>query len=411
MKQTDQSSKKNFLHVIIIGIITAAFTGLWLGIYNWLNVVIWSNDFVQTHHFMLPLGVVIFSLLIGLSQKYLKAPNMIHSGGLVEALSGKNGEVNLKTFPGALIVSYLSILSGVSIGPEGSIGLLVTDIVSWFKDKFSGAGKNSQKLFSVGLASAYNGIIGSPLFTGVLTTEIQEEKNMKAIIWNLLGGIIGFVFFTLLHLHVFAKYIPFSPISSLKLEYFIYAFLLAFIGATLAIFVGVSFQFSEKLLDQFFKNKPLFRILTAGGITAIVVYFFPEVMFAGETQIFPMIANPASYGILLLLFFAVIKIILMSLSFKSGFIGGPTFPILFSSVMIGLALSLIFPWIPVSIIIPCIEVSAFSIALEAPLTAILLVAVINTSDANATALLILSAVTGIGLGNISKKNKKKQYDQ
>lgn len=401
--KNNKSTYTNILYLVVIGIITAAFTGIWLGIYDWLNVLIWSNNYVQTHRFVIPIGVLVFTLLIGLSQKYLHAPDMIHGGGLVDALQGGNKKVNLKTFPGTLIVSYLSILSGASIGPEGSIGLLVTDIVAWFNNKIIKSEKNFQRFLSVGLASAYNGIIGNPLFTGILTTEIQKEGTMKAVIWNLLGGIIGFSFFTLLQIHVFAKYIPFNPIKTLKLEYFIYAFLLAFVGAVLAIFVVISFRFAENLLDRFFKTNMLFRILTAGGITAVVVYFFPEVMFAGETQIFPMIANPAAYGIVLLVVFAILKILLMALSFKSGYIGGPSFPLLFSSVMIGLALSLIFPWIPVSILIPCIEVSAFALALGAPLTAILLVAVINTADINSIALLVLSAVVGIGVGNIARQ--------
>lgn len=405
-----QTNKKDILLIILIALIGVSFTAVWLGIYNWLNVIIWSNKFVTTHRFMLPAGVVVFSLFIGLFQKYLDAPNMINGGGLVDSLTGGSGKVNLKTFPGAIIVSYLSILSGASIGPEGSIGLLLSDILTWFKIKFNVAEKNFQRILSVGFASAYNGIIGSPLLTAILSTEIQGQ-NMKLVIWNLLGGIVGFAFFTILQLHVFAKYVAFSPINQLKLEYFIYAFILAFVGAALAIFAGLSNQFAEKILDRYFKTHSFLRIMTVGGTTAVVVYFFPEVMFAGETQIFPMIANPAAYGILLLFLFAILKILLMAFSFKSGYIGGPTFPILFSCVMVGLALSLLLPWIPISILIPCIEVSAFALALNTPLTAILLVAVISTSDANSIALLILSAVVGTSLGYFMKQIKQSRINK
>ncbi len=408
MKNKSQNPWKNFFLLIIIGLIFAAFTAVWLGLYTALNEIIWSNNFIYTHRFMLPLGVIIFSLFIGLSQKYLHAPDMIHGGGLVDTLKGEDEKGTNKSFLGTILVSYLSILSGASIGPEGSIGLLVSDIIFWLKTKFAITENTFQRLLSVGLASAYNGIIGNPLFTGILTTEIQKDGNMKPVIWNLFGGIIGFSFFTLLQLHVFAKYIPFTPITTLKLDYFIYAFFLALVGAAVAIFVGVSFKTAEKLLDRLFTSKPLLRILTTGGLTAVAVYFFPEVMFAGETQIFPIIAHPAAYGILLLLFLAILKILLLALAFKSGFIGGPTFPLLFSCVMVGLSLSLIFPWIPVSILITCIEVSAFALVLGAPLTAILLVAVINTSDTNAVALLVLSGIVGVGVGTIVKrKNKNK----
>ena len=103
-------------------------------------------------------------------------------------------------------------------------------------------------------------------------------------------------------------------------------------------------------------------------------------MFAGETQIFPMIKNPAQFGVWLLLLFALLKILLLALSFKSGFLGGPTFPTQFSATMVAMALSLLFPTIPVSILVLCIESAAVALLLNAPLTAILLVAVMGTVD-------------------------------
>ena len=48
---------------------------------------------------------------------------------------------------------------------------------------------------------------------------------------------------------------------------------------------------------------------------------------------------------------AVVKLLLLALSFKSGYIGGPLFPIIFSSTQIGLALNLVFPGVPVSIFV------------------------------------------------------------
>src|SRR5579872_3719472 len=112
MKQNSPIKGKNVLFILILGVVTAAFTGVWLAFYNWLNVLIWSNNYVQTHRYLLSLGVIIFSLLIGLCQKYLRAPNMIHGGSLTETFTGGDKKVDLKTFPGALIISYLSILSG-----------------------------------------------------------------------------------------------------------------------------------------------------------------------------------------------------------------------------------------------------------------------------------------------------------
>jgi H+/Cl- antiporter ClcA len=121
-------------------------------------------------------------------------------------------------------------------------------------------------------------------------------------------------------------------------------------------------------------------------------------MFAGETQIFPMINHPAQFGVLLLLLFALLKILLLALSFKSGFLGGPTFPTLFSATMVAMALSLLFPTIPVSILVLCIESAAVALLLNAPLTAILLVAVVGTADPYMIALMCLSTTTAMFLG-------------
>jgi H+/Cl- antiporter ClcA len=133
-------------------------------------------------------------------------------------------------------------------------------------------------------------------------------------------------------------------------------------------------------------------------VIAAVVYFVPEVMFAGVRQIFPMINNPARFGVWLLLLFALLKILLLALSFKSEYLGGPIFPTLFASTMVALALNLMFPTVPVSILVLCIESAAVGLLLGAPLTAILLVAVVGTYNPYSLALMCLSTATAMFVG-------------
>jgi hypothetical protein len=71
--------------------------------------------------------------------------------------------------------------------------------------------------------------------------------------------------------------------------------------------------------------------------------------------------------------------------------------------MIATALSLLFPTVPPSILVMCIEGPAVALALNAPLTAILLVAVIGTSDPDIVALMVLSTVVGLLLGVAAKE--------
>jgi H+/Cl- antiporter ClcA len=121
-------------------------------------------------------------------------------------------------------------------------------------------------------------------------------------------------------------------------------------------------------------------------------------MFSGETTIHAIMDNPAQTGIAMLLFMAVLKVFLLALSFKSGYLGGPIFPTVFSCAMIGLALSLVFPGIPAGIFVLCILGAVVTLALGAPLTAILLAVVMSASDQNMTILIIISSVVALVIG-------------
>jgi H+/Cl- antiporter ClcA len=386
--------------VILFGFVAITFTALWLWIYGWLDKVIWLNDFTISHTWTIPVGVLCFSLLVGLTQKYLRAPTVIH-GGFTELMrEGGREKTDYSTFPGALLSSYFSLLSGASVGPEGPLAFLIQDISAWLGEKLKVAEGSTIGLSVAALASAFNGIVGSPVFTAVFATEFQvggKELSYAFLAWNLLAGAIGYIFFTLLHLPVFAQYIPFTPISALTLPYVLYAILLGLLGSLLAIFIGGCFQFFGKVMEKF-EDRVVLRTLVAGVIIAIVVYFVPEVMFAGVRQIFPMINNPARFGVWLLLLFALLKILLLALSFKSGYLGGPIFPTLFASTMVALALNLLFPTIPISILVLCIESAAVGLLLGAPLTAILLVAVVGTYNPYLIALMCLSTATAMFVG-------------
>src|SRR5437773_12008810 len=121
-------------------------------------------------------------------------------------------------------------------------------------EKLKVAEESKLGLSLAALASAYNGIIGSPLFTGVLATEFQiggKELGFAFLAWNLLAGVIGYLFFTLLKLPIFAHYLPFQPISALTFQDAIYAILLGLVGTLLTLFIAVCFQVFGKVMGRF----------------------------------------------------------------------------------------------------------------------------------------------------------------
>jgi H+/Cl- antiporter ClcA len=398
--------------IILIALIAIAFTALWLGAFNWLNSALWSNGFIAHNRWTIPVGVIVISLLVGLTQQYLRAPTVIH-GGFVEAIQGKTGPNDPATFPGTLLSSLLSLVSGASVGPEGAIAFLVLQIATWVRDRLKLAKSTALGFDVAASASAFNGIIGNPLFTGVLATELQVGGNANFIFlaWNLLAGVIGYLFFTLLGLPVFAKYVAFTPITEINLGYVFATILLALVGGLVAIFVGVLFQGFQRVITRVFQERVVLRTLAAGVIIGVICYFVPEVMFSGEKEIFGPVDNPLKYGVLVLIGLGLLKLLLLALSMKSGFLGGPTFPLLFSCTMFALAINILVPSVPIAICVISIEGAALSLALGAPLTAILLVATIATSNPYEIALLALAAVVGLFMGAILKTLMAQRADR
>jgi len=397
--------------IVFIALLAIAFTAGYIILYAALISAVWfDNDFLGANRWMIPVGVMAFSLLVGLCRKYLHAPTVME-GGFIESMKGGGHKVDYRTFPGALLSSLFSLLSGVSVGPEGGIVILIGDITAFLQKKLRIARESADAAFGVNvaaLASAFNGIIGNPLFTGVFATEFQvggKRDALKFLTWNLLAGSIGFLFYLALGLPSFARSIVFAPIGELHPGYVLYAIILGVVGSLLAAFAGISMQGTARVMERVFNDRIFAPVLTAGAITSVIGYFIPNLLFSGESQIHAIIADPVTIGAGMLLAMAVLKILLLALAFRSGYIGGPLFPILFSATMLGLAINLIFPGAPVSICVLCIEASALSLAMGAPLTAILLVAVVGTADTPMLLLLTISSVTAMVLADILRRRK------
>ncbi|MEI6293400.1 MAG: chloride channel protein [Methanomicrobiales archaeon] len=401
--------------IILIAVIAIAFTAIWLKTYESLNAVIWMNEYVKANRWTIPAGVILFSLLVGLCLKYLHAPDVIH-GGFTDSMKGEGAHSDYKTFPGTLLSSFFSLFSGASVGPEGPVAFLIMEISAWTREKLKIINEAALGFDVAALASAYNGIIGSPLFTAVFATEfnVGNKDALKFLAWNLLAGIIGYLFFSLLGMQSFASLLAFPPIEKITLTYVIYAIILGVLGALIAVFMGLVMKGMGDAIQRAFKDRIMTRILFAGVIIAIIGYFIPELMFSGESSIHSVINDPARFGIAMLFFMALLKILLLALSFKSGYLGGPIFPTLFTCTMVGLGLSLMFPGIPVGILVMCLEVAVITLALGVPLTAILLIVVIGNVDPNTLALLVLSSVValimGIGVRELREKRAGKEGD-
>ena len=135
------------------------------------------------------------------------------------------------------------------------------------------------------------------------------------------------------------------------------------------------------------------RALVAGVIFSVVGVLAPVMMFSGETQVQTVIKDAAGYGVAVLLVMALGKLALLSVGFRSGFLGGPTFPLIFASTSVALALNLAFPSVPVAIFVAGVMAGAVYALFRTPLMVVLLTGFMLDEGATMMALIVLAVAT------------------
>ena len=165
--------------------------------------------------------------------------------------------------------------------------------------------------------------------------------------------------------------------------------LFGLLGLVLAVIAGAMFRVAAAFFARF-KGREVERALVAGVVFSAVGMVAPIVLFSGETQIQAIVADPAQYGSVQLVAMALVKLALLAVAFKSGFLGGPTFPAIFASVCVALAIGLVFPDIRIDVLIGGVMAGFLMVLFKAPFMVILLTAVMLQASVELTALIVLA---------------------
>ena len=379
-----------YLHVVVVAVIGAVAVLAWLWFFETVNRLLWENEFVTANPWMFPVICLPFSLAVGLLVKYRKAPTTLDES-LLDSMSGDTSRIDWRTLPIAIVMPLVSLFSGAVLGPEGGIGGIGARLAVLYADKVGIPAEQRSRLVFSTLASAYNGLVANPLFTGVLGSELVKdaETRSRTLPANLIGGSIGYLIFFAAGASGLENYLhlspsqPFEPIDVGLVVFF------GLLGLVLAIISGGLFRASAGFFGRF-KDREVERALIAGVVFSVVGVVAPILLFSGETQIQTVAADPAKYGAPLLMAMALVKLALLAVAFKSGFLGGPTFPAIFASVCVALALSLLLPGIRDDVIIGGVMAGFLVVLFKAPFMVILLTIVMLQASAELSALIVLA---------------------
>ena len=393
MTAAPAESRLLYVHVTVVSLVGGFGVLAWFVVYEWLNKLIWDNGFVAGHAWMFPVICLPFSLLVGLLVKYAKAPSNL-DGSILDSLTGDVAHLQWKNLPVTVAQSLASLFSGAVLGPEGAIGNIASKIAAMYCDAFKIPAEQRSKLVFAGVASGYNGLLENPVFAAVLGTEVAEtrQKGLSTLPAALIGGGVGYGVFLLLHETGFVNFLHLPPVQSFRLLDAFLMIPLALVGLVLALLTAAFMKAAQAFFGRI-KDRVVLRALIAGAIFSVVGVLAPVVMFSGETQVQTVITGAAGYGVALLLLMAIAKLALLSVGFKSGFLGGPTFPLIFASTSVALALNLVFPSMPVAILVAGIMTGAVYALFRTPLMVVLLTSFMLDAGTTFTALIVLAVAT------------------
>lgn len=269
------------------------------------------------------------------------------------------------------------LLIGASVGPEAGLTGIIAGLCTWVGDKLKHLFKEVQDLTAIGVTATLGTIFKSPMFGFIEPLEGEEESNLpktSKIVLYFTAILSSFGIFMLLNRIVGGEMgMPSVGDASFKNLNFFYIVILTIIGIILGYIYFISHKIVKVIITP--KTNIILRCTIGGLILGIVGTILPLTMFSGEEQIITVIETGRNIGIIILIVTSVIKIILTNICIESGLKGGHFFPMIFSGIALGYAMSIILNMDPV-ISMAVVTSSFLANIMKKPLAVVLLLMIV-----------------------------------
>ncbi len=402
-----QAKPKPYLRLLalvaLMGIVSASVTFAFMYLVHQGTRLIWTLlptvTGIEPRLFTL-LVCIIGGLLVGLLVKYFGD----HSGIFADVMRefGRTGRFDYRNAPGIVLTSFVSLLSGASLGPEAPLADACGGIGTLISDRMQLDEQETRTMGYSGLSGMLAAFITNPFGGALLGLESSQGgvTGKKAYFWvlfpSLLASAVATVVFVLFSgvffetMYQFPKYTP-------RLVDLVIAVPFGLLGGV----AGALFMFTLKQLQRLFepmKKRLVLRGLIGGLGMGIIGALLPLTLFSGEAETSDLIFYAAEIGVTMLIVLAIAKLFATSLLLATGWKGGYIFPIMFAGVALGMVLDLLFPGIPVAVCVAATMAGALVAALRAPLFAALFTLAlvdIETAPVVAVAVVVSALLTAL----------------
>jgi H+/Cl- antiporter ClcA len=397
---------------LLVGLLSAIGAYIFIFIMNWgqrLVLPSLTNWTPFSGPWYMVVLMTLIGLVVGLIHRYTSAKQM----DVFDAVN--KGKMDSKPVPSSLLVSIISLIGGFSLGPEVPTGMLSAGLGSWISKNRNLDDETSRVNVISGVSGAYSGLFSSPFAVLLMLLESSHFQNIAYYGTLLIAGLaaaIGFELFYALNGMAVSSLLGILSLPSYNLHLFdlITGILLGVVAIPVALVFVILNRGIQRLVTPL-NGKPVIRSVLGGFLLGLLAVAIPTTIGLGTTQMSVVTQQAATIGIVLLLVFAMAKIIALSGALNFGFIGGPIFPLLFVGSCIGSIIHLIFPQIPLALALGCMIVAVPAAIVPIPLAlAVIGIIVVGVPFIDAlpiflSALVAFSITHGLVGGN--KKEPKK----
>lgn len=286
----------------------------------------------------------------------------------------EKGKIRWQDTGRALMNGLLSITSGASLGPEAPSAFVSAGVSSFVADKTKQQARTA-KIMNISSVSGMLGtLLGSPFLAPVLIAASAKNgvKNLRDILtYSTIASAFGVgTFFGLFHT-VTVIDLGLPKYSGAGIEALVQALIIGFLAA---IFLGIIFKVTAPVIGAIvkpLKEKPFTLAVVSAAISAVVAFLIPLTMFSGQYTIPALLEKSADFGVALLFVIAAAKLFSTLLLLRSGFFGGPIFPMIFVGATLGVIITHIIS-IPLTLAVAASIAGLLTVAMRQPLPAALL---------------------------------------
>jgi H+/Cl- antiporter ClcA len=338
-------------------------------------------------------------VLVGTMRVVLKVPDDL-SGSLTIL---QESAVDRSTALQAIAISVVSLVGGSSLGPfDGGIrsGAMVGD---WYTTIRRLPEEEREVATFSGINGSLGGLLTAPILATLLATELRwpEKRDyyrrlMPALTAALFGFALNFALVGDTFLGVFAL-----PDYDVRFWHFAVAIALGVVAATVSWLMGITVFYLRRWVVPAVENQ-IVRSTIGGLALGVIAMTVPLTLASGKGQMSFAIDNLESLSAVLLVVVVLAKILALSLSLVTGFIGGPVMPSLFIGGISGLAIHALVPEIPVALAFAAMLVAVPGVSVGAPFSMVLLAGLtvgtgaVNASVAGVAVVTAYTLTAGLG---------------